>query len=87
MCDGGELKLHAKHAGMDVRLSSVLVKLFNFYVIWHDERILHVGLWDIFMGAMQFVCVNLGHGIFNFVVLFTSAGDQLYKLTTQRSMD
>jgi hypothetical protein len=45
------------------------------------------GLWDIFMGAMQFVCVNLGHGIFNFVVLFTSAGDQLYKLTTQRSMD
>lgn len=33
LCDGGELKLHAKHAGMDVRFSSVLVKLFNFYVI------------------------------------------------------
>lgn len=33
ICDGGELKLHAKHAGVDVRFSSVLVKRFNLYVL------------------------------------------------------
>jgi hypothetical protein len=33
MEERGELRLHAKRAGMDVRFSSVLVKLFNFYVI------------------------------------------------------
>jgi hypothetical protein len=45
------------------------------------------GLWDIFMWTMQFLC-ELGHSVFQFyVILFASAGDQLFKLTTQRGMD